>query len=372
MLDEKIVARPRIILNRQVMATMAKTKITPRAKHPDRTQEFIKAVQEALDTFEDEISSLMDDICGKAYKKYVEAYHDALIPVWNLARFASVNTVMKTIADKNLTEITVMAQCLKPTPPHTKVTKDKTKVPDLEIITNALTKKFPGQSLPDASTCKKIGEVFAQLSAVNKTYFKAAEGLAELSTLITPDQFTMLLTATTTPAIQLIVPGQLMSPLSTPPPLQPQASTALGCSKIMNFTKLRILPNPDSEALLSCFKNSATRVLAAAIYCTLEHNYFDETHSRMDIATAFHCNTSQLSKAVTGIDYKSGPHHYKLKKASKQACDSTDPDPPKMKAPHMEDPTTSSLKETTVPDKVIPEEDMLPSSSNSTLPLGLY
>ena len=199
------------------MATMTKTKITTCAKHPSRTQEFIKAVQEALETFEDEISSLTDDIRGKAYKKYVQAYRDALVPVWNLARFASVDTMMKTITDKNLTNISVMAQCLTPTPPHMKVTKDKTKVTDLETITNALRKKFPGQSLPDTSTCKKIGEVFAKLSAVSKAYSKAAEGLAELSTLVTSDQFTMLLTATMTPAIQLIVSGQLMSALSTLP-----------------------------------------------------------------------------------------------------------------------------------------------------------
>ena len=139
----------------------------------------------------------------------------------------------------------------------------------------------------------------------------------------------------------------------------------------MNFTKLHVLPNPDSEALLSCNKNSATRVLTAAIYCQLEHNYFDETCSRMDIATAFGCNTSQLSKAVTGVDYKLGPHHYKPKKASKQACNSTDADPRKTKAPCTEDPTTSGLKETTVPN--IPEEDTLSSSSDSSiLPPGLY
>ena len=327
-LDEKIAARPRIVLNRQVIENMAKTKITPRAKHPGRTQQFINAIKEALDTFEDEISSLTDDICGKTYK-YVEAYRDALIPVWNLAHFASVNTVMKMITDKNLTEITVMAKHLKPTPPRTKVSKEKTKVLDLETVTNTLIKKFPGQSLPDTSTCKKIGNIFAQLSAVHKVYSKAAEGLAELSTLITPEQFTMLLTATMTPAIQLIIPGLLMSPLSTLPPQQPSASTAVGRSEIMNFTKLRVLPDPDSDALMSCDKNSATRVLMAAIYCQLEHYYFDETHSRVDIVTAFRCNTSQLSKAMTGIDYKSGPHHYKPKKASKSAANSSDADPPK-------------------------------------------
>ena len=313
MLDEKIATQPHLILNRQVIATMAKTKITPHVKHLSRTQEFIEVIQEVLDTFEDEISSLTDDICEKVYKKYVEAHRDAVIPVWNLACFASVDTVMKMITDKHLTEITVMAKHLKPSPPCTKVTKDKTKVPNLKTITQALTKKCPGQSLPDASTCMKIGEV----SAVHKAYSEAAEGLAELSTFVTPDQFTLLLTATMIPAIQLIVLGHLMSPLSTPPPPEPQASTALGHSEIMNFTKFCVLPNPDSEALLTCDKNSATRVLAAAIYYKLEHNYFDETRSRMDIATAFCCNTSQLSKAVTGIDYKSGPHHYKPKKASK-------------------------------------------------------
>ena len=180
---------------------MAKTKITPCAKHPGRTQQFIDAIQEALDTFEDEISSLTDDIRGKAYNKYVEAYRDALIPVWNLARFTSVDTVMKMITDKDLREITVMAECLKPTLPRMKVSKEKTKVPDLKMVTNHLKKKFPGQSLPDTSICQKIGDVFSQLSTVHKAYSEAAEGLTELLTLIMLEQFTMLLTATTTPVI---------------------------------------------------------------------------------------------------------------------------------------------------------------------------
>ena len=233
---------------------------------------------------------------------------------------SSFNTFWKQMTSSDdLQELmeTTMTKRLKPSPPHTKVTKDKTKVPDLETITQALTKKFPGQSLPDASICAKIGEVSSQLNAVHKAYSEAAEELAELSTLMMPDQFTLLLTATTIPAIQLIILGHLMSPLSTPPPPEPQASTALGGSEIMNFTKLRVLPNPDSEALLDCDKYSPTKVLAAAIYCKLEHNYFNKTHSRMDIVTAFCCNTSQLSKAVTGIDYKSGPHHYKPKQSSK-------------------------------------------------------
>ena len=77
--------------------------------------------------------------------------------------------------------------------------------------------------------------------------------------------------------------------------------------------KLQVLPNPDSTSLAGCEKNSTTQVLATAVYSKLEHHFFDDTLSRMDIASAFRCNISQLSKAVTGIDYTSGPHSYKPK-----------------------------------------------------------
>ena len=155
----------------------------------------------------------------------------------------------------------------------------------------------------------------------------------------------MLLTATVTPAIQLIVPGQLMSPLCTPPPPQPSASTAVGRLEIMNFTKMQVLPEPDADTLTSCDNNSTMRVLVAAIYCQLERHYFDETLSQVDIATLFHCNTSQLSKAVTGVDYKSGPHYYKPKKMSKRTAESPATDPPKTKTPRTEDATKSDPKE---------------------------
>ena len=340
---------------------MPKTKITPCAKHPDRTQQFLDAIQNALDTFEDEISSVTEEIRGKAYRNYVTAYCEALIPVWNL----------ETIADKDMKEITIMAERLKPASPRLEVLKEKTKVPDLETVTNTILQKFLGQSLPDSSICEKIGEVFSQLSAAHKAYSEVAEGIAELSTLLTPQQYTLLLTATMTPAIQLIVPGQLMSPLCTAPPPQPSASTAVGRLEIMNFTKMQVLPDPDSDALTSCNDNSATRVLAAAIYCQLERHYFDETRSQVDIATLFHCNTSQLSKAVTGVDYKSGPHYYKPKKMSKRTAGNSDTDPPKRKTPRTEDATKPDPKESALQE--IPEEDTLSSSSSSSiLPPGLF
>ena len=137
----------------------------------------------------------------------------------------------------------------------------------------------------------------------------------------------MLLTTAVMPTIQISVPGQLISPLTAPPPPQSPALTALGKSEIIKYTKLQVLPNPNATALTTCDENSATRVLAAAVYCMLEHFFFDDTLSRADIAMAFLCNVSQLTKAVTGVDYKGGPHRYKPKKATKRPSKPTDEKP---------------------------------------------
>ena len=85
------------------MSYMVKTKITPRAKHPNRTQKFIKAVQEALEAFKDQVGFLTEDIRSNVYKNFLEAYHDALTPVWNLARFTNIETTLATIVNPQMT-----------------------------------------------------------------------------------------------------------------------------------------------------------------------------------------------------------------------------------------------------------------------------
>ena len=296
---------------------MPKMKVTPRAKHPDRIQQFLNATQVALETFEDEISSMTDDVHRKAYRNYIKAYQQALVPIWNLARFANVRTVLETVTDKTMNEITTMAEHLKPDSPRPKATPEKATIPDLEMITTAMLEKFPREKLPESSICEKIGDVFSHLSTTHMAYAEAAKGLAELATLLMPQHYTLLLTATITPTIQLLILGQMISPLSTPPPLRQESSTAAGRIEIINFTKCKVLPNPDSESLINCDDNSATRVLVAAIYSQLEKHYFDVTHSQSDVAVLFRCNTSQLLKAIMGVDYKSEPHNYKPKKTRK-------------------------------------------------------
>ena len=301
------------------MAEMSKAKVTPRAKHPEHTQLFAATVKEALDAFEEEISLLDEDIRSGAYRKLLEAYKHALEPVWNLAHLADIDIILKTVSDQEMLQLGKMTKQLQPAPTTAKVIKETPNIPSLETILMALKDKLPSENLTNTQTCAKIGDVFNKIHCAHKAYADAAEGLAELSTEVTPQQYTMLLTAAIMPTIQIIVPNQLISPLTAPPPPQLPASTALGRSEIIKFTKLKVLPNPDASALTTCDENSATRVMAAAVYCKLEHLFFDETLSRADIAMAFCCNVSQLTKAITGVDYKGGPHKYKPKKATNDA-----------------------------------------------------
>ena len=218
------------------MANMPKTKITPRAKYPDRTQKFLTYVKVALETFEDEVGSLFEKTRSSAYKNFLQAYHDTLIPLWNIVHFTSIDTVLATVANPEMTDLAVMARCLQPECPSSTVVKKKKSTPDLETMMKVLKDMFPAQSLPK-EVCAMIGEVFTKLGTANKAYTEAAELLADLSTLVTPEQYTMLLTAMTTPAIQIVVPGQLMSPISARSPSPTPVTTTLGRSDIIKKTK---------------------------------------------------------------------------------------------------------------------------------------
>ena len=190
-------------------------------------------------------------------------------------------------------------------------------------------------------------------------------------TLVMPEQYTMLLMAMTMPAIQIVVLGQLMSPISAQAPSPTPATAALGQSDIIKKTKLRVLPNPNSLALAPCDRNSATRVLAAVVFSKLERHYFNKTMSHVDVVSELKCNMSQLSKALKGVDYASGPHHYKPKE-KKTATKRTSVAAPNPEPAKRTSDVPEESEATTTPKSPAVQEDTLSSSSSSDeLPPGL-
>ena len=205
------------MINRNIVGNMAEMKLTPLATQTDKTKKFIIAVDEALETFEEEISSLSENTRECAYKNFITSYRDAMAPIWNLSRFTNVNTVLDTTADKEFSELKVMKNKLREKPPQGTVIKEGIKIPTLEDFTETMKKKLPKRNLLDSKTCSKIGDVFSKLASASKAYSEAASGIAELASKIEPDQMTMLLCAVTLPTIQIVIPGQLLSPISPPP-----------------------------------------------------------------------------------------------------------------------------------------------------------
>ena len=352
---------------------MPKQKVTAKAKYPDQTQKFIQDVSAALKDFEENISFPGEEIRASAYPILLDAYRSALTSIWNQAQFANTEQILKTISDKQMTELTTMSKLLGPKPTTVTVSKEPRTVPDLEELTSTL--RQSEENLPSLESCAKIASVFSKLADAHRTYAKAADGLAQLSTVLNPSQYTTVLKAAVMPTIQIVIPGKLISPLTAPPPPPTAASTALGKQEIINYTKKRILPDPDSSELAGEEENSATRVLAAAIYLKLENMFFDETSSRVDIAVTFKCNISQISKAVTGVHYKGGPHRYKPRQKTGDKRSSTDPSQQETKKLKTTKARASTSKTSTsqTHEKQVVTEDTLSSESDSSsdLPPGL-
>ena len=203
--------------------------------------------------------------------------------------------------------------------------------------------------------CGLISTIFSDLAKAHEHHAAAAKGLADLANLVSPEQFTLIITAAVPATLHLVLPPGQISPLSSPPPPPTTATTVMGRQDMVKYCKNKILPDPAADCIKSCEKCTETRVLTVAVFYTLEKHLFDNTTPRAEIPSLFSITTVQLHKAVTGIDYQSGPHSYKRKRKSTAADLTT---PAKTATPK---PTSFKTVETL-------SEDTLTSSSSEELP----
>ena len=107
------------------MSDKATAMLTPKVQHPECTKTFVSAIADALELFEDHIGSLDEDLRTNAYETLLTSYKDMLTPIWNMARSADVEMILKTITNKELTSLKDMARKLQPPPLTAKVSKEK-------------------------------------------------------------------------------------------------------------------------------------------------------------------------------------------------------------------------------------------------------
>ena len=299
---------------------MQKTKTTPRAlapnqvttaaKRPDKTVKFLADIKAALDIFDDEISSL-GDRRSTAYKTFILSYRSAFTKIWPKVTAADVKTVLQSVEDKELHELRRMSQIMSSSSSKPALIKENRAVPTMDNILGSMVNRLPDQKLPDKETCSLISTIFSDLAEAHRHYSSAARGIADIATLIAPEQLTLVLAAAVPPTLQLVLPPGVVSPLSTPPPPPKTATTAVGKLEMLKYCKTKILPQSTAEVFQKCEEWTPVRVLVAAIFCTFGKHLFDKTTPRADVANSFNITTAQLHKAITGVDYQSGPHVYK-------------------------------------------------------------
>ena len=331
--------------------------VTTAAKRPAQTTIFLTKLKTALSIFDDEISSLGEERTT-AYETFITGYQTAFTDIWPKIQTANITALLSSVKDTELRALKRLSNQLCPDTKPTLI-KEKRDVPTSDDILGGLISRIPEQKLPGKEACSLIADIFSDLAEAHKFYARAAKGLADIMGLVSPEQLTLILAAAVPPTLQLVMPPSQISPLSTPPPPPETSTTPTGRQEMIQYCKKQILPDHLAAAFEKCEPRSPTRVLAAAIFSTLEQHLFDSTTPRAEVAANFFITPAQLHKAITGVDYKSGPHTYKKKKSVTTETVTTTSTIKKT----TPGPSTVSKEASTI--KEIQAEDTLASSSDS-------
>ena len=288
------------------------TRVSQAAKRPAKTETFSKSLRVALSIFDDEVTTL-SDVRETAYKNFIMAYKTAFTDIWPKIDGADIEVILDSVKDTELRQLRRMADMLSPAEEQPKLVEEQRGVPTSDDILGSLVSRIPEQKPPNKQTCSLISDVFKNLAEAHQHYAAAVKNLAEVANLVSPEHLTIILAAAVQPNLQLVLPPGQVSPLFAPPPT-PKTSSTSDRKELIQLCKNAILPDPSHSAFDKFEERTPTRVLAAAVYCTLEKHLFDDTTPHADVASKFRVTAAQLHKAITGIDYKSGPHKYKKRR----------------------------------------------------------
>ena len=245
-----------------------------------------------------------------AYENFIVAYKTAFTDIWPKIDAADIRVILKSVKDTELRQLRRMADMLSPAEEQPKLVEEQRSVPTSDDILGSLVSHIPEQKPPNKQTCSLISDVFKDLAEAHQHYAAATKNLAEVANIVSPEHLTIILAAAVQPNLQLVLPLGQVSPLFAPP--TPKTSSTSNQKELIQLCKTAILLDPSHSVFHKFEERTPTRVLAAAVYCTLEKHLFDDTTPRADVASKFRITAAQLHKAITGVDYKSA--HISIRK----------------------------------------------------------
>ena len=329
------------------------TPVSTAAKRPAKTQNFLKSLRAALSIFDDEIATLTD-VHETAYETFVTAYKAAFTKIWPKIDGADITIILTSVKETELRQLRRLSEMLCPDKEQPKLVEEKRTVPTLDNILGNLVNQIPEQKLLDKETCSLISDVFSNLAEAHRYSAAAAKGLADVANLVSPEQFTVVLAAAVPPTLQLVLPPGQVSPLVAPPPIPKTSTTPSDRKELIQFCKDNIHPTHHTQH--------------SAVVMHVHQQEFWQTTPRADVVSQFCVTAAQLHKAITGIDYKSGPHVYKKRCKTADLAASTGQTQKAQPSPSSNIQKTPKTKETCQePDDPNPASDTLSSSSSESL-----
>ena len=275
--------------NKQEPSTSSVTMAT---KRPAKTKTFLAKLRTALSLFDDQISSLGEER-ATVYETFITTYRKAFADIWPKILGADVKVILDSVKDTKLQELRRLSEKLCPDKAKPTLLQEKRNVPTLDNILGSLVNRIPEQELPGKEACSLIADIFSDLAQAHKFYASTAKGLADIAGLVLPEQLTLILAAAVPPTLQLVLLLGQISPLSTLPPPPKTSTTPTGCQELIKYCKSKILPNPSATAFEPCEARTPTRVLAAAIFSTLERHLFDDmTAHAVRVELFYYCSST--------------------------------------------------------------------------------
>ena len=127
--------------------------VSKAAKRPNKTMRFLADIKDAIDVFDDEISS-DGDPRATAYENFISSYQSAFAHIWPKIETADVKVVLQSVKDKELKELRRMTEVISSDSSRPTLITENRSVPVLEQILGSMVSRLPNQKPPDKDTCK--------------------------------------------------------------------------------------------------------------------------------------------------------------------------------------------------------------------------
>ena len=271
----------------------------PSHNNPEEAANYLKAVNDLLKKFVNDICGFNPYACQDAYKNFLHTL-SLLLSKLNSTYFTNMNTqlVLDTIPDKEC------AAFLE----HPEETADKVQqcVSSDNILTGpeVITKMHLDENLTtfDKAGQQAVTHLFSHLQDAHNHMSQVAEAVVQLSKVSSPEQFTFVVKLAVRPIIQLKIPPHL----STPTELKFEKERLTQEETVEEYCCNLTLPQPFHPKFSSIPFKHPTRCLAAAAHFLIRKELFNSKYPQLQVAKDFAVAEKKLHLTTSGRKYDPG------------------------------------------------------------------